>query len=368
MLQTQVNLQPAPAVAGDFASANPKITVDAGAGGLVSGAAGVTVGKFAWVDPLNPTIANNFGSSASGAPYGFVHREQQALITTFLADNSQTVLPGLPVVLHSGGDFWAKNQGVSTTAINDAVYASYADGSIANSLQTAAAFTASIGGVVTGSIGASFTASGSGTNLTISAVTGVVHVGDLLGTTTGIPAGTTIVSITSGSGGAGVVVTSVATTISAAAATTTSKVLDVTAVTSGTVQVTDIISGGAIATGTTITGVLTGVVAGIGTYSLSGGFQSFASAAVTLSSLVMNVTAVASGTIAIGDPVTGTNVTSGSVITGLVAGSLTKYTMSLRSTTVSESMATVAGVVTKWKFMSVAAVGELAKISSWLLG
>lgn len=66
---------------------------------------------------------------------------------------------------------------------------------------------------------AAFTGTGSGTNLTTSAVSGIILVGDTV-TGTGVPAGTTIVSQTSGTtGGAGVYVTSVATTSSGAALT-----------------------------------------------------------------------------------------------------------------------------------------------------
>lgn len=65
--------------------------------------------------------------------------------------------------------------------------------------------------------GATFTGSGSGTNLTASAVTGTIAVGNLL-VGTGVPGGTTIVSQSSGTpGGAGVYVTSNVTTASAAA-------------------------------------------------------------------------------------------------------------------------------------------------------
>ncbi len=77
-------------------------------------------------------------------------------------------------------------------------------------------------GLGTGCKPASFTATGSGTNLTVSAVAyGVITVGDtLIGT--GVPTGTTIVSQTSGTtGGVGVYVTSVATTASAATITRT---------------------------------------------------------------------------------------------------------------------------------------------------
>lgn len=64
-----------------------------------------------------------------------------------------------------------------------------------------------------------FTGTGSGTNLTASSVTGIIKVGDII-TGTGVPAGTTIRSQTSGTtGGAGVYVTSVATTSSGAALT-----------------------------------------------------------------------------------------------------------------------------------------------------
>ena len=63
-------------------------------------------------------------------------------------------------------------------------------------------------------VGATFTGSGSGTNLTVSAVTGNLLVGQVL-VGTGIPGGTTILSQTSGTtGGAGVYVTSGSTTAS----------------------------------------------------------------------------------------------------------------------------------------------------------
>lgn len=64
--------------------------------------------------------------------------------------------------------------------------------------------------------GATFTGTGSGTNLTASAVTGTINIGDVI-SGTGVPAGTTIASQTSGTtGGAGVYVTSGATTSSGA--------------------------------------------------------------------------------------------------------------------------------------------------------
>ena len=72
----------------------------------------------------------------------------------------------------------------------------------------------------TQNVGAAFTGNGSGTNLTASAVTGIIQVGDLVNGS-GVPANTTIASQTSGpTGGAGVYVTNNATTSSGAALTT----------------------------------------------------------------------------------------------------------------------------------------------------
>ena len=298
--QKQVNLTPAPAVAGDFASSNPRATVLAGPGGLVAGALGVTVGKFAWVDDDGVTV-QSFGT-ATKAPQGFVHREQQALIQQYLAESGMNIPQGFPVVLHNEGDFWAKLAGDNAATIGAAIYADYATGEVT-------AVAASTGASATGAIGATFTASGVGTNLTVSAVTGLISVGDTLGTTTGITAGTTILSQTSGTpGGAGVYVTSVATTISAATATSFGNVL--------------------------------------------------------------NVSAVGSGTLAIGDPVSGTGIPSGAVIASQVSGTtggVGVYTLDQRATAYAASTAVtvVAGVLTSWKAQSVAAVGELVKISTW---
>jgi hypothetical protein len=368
--QAQVNVQPAPGVAGDFASSNPRAVALAGPSGLVAGNNGVTVGKFAWVPLATPTIANNYGSSTSGAPTGFVHRAQQGLITAFLGEQSMVVPVGLPVVLHSAGDFWVVNNGTSSANIGDPVYASYADGSIANSVQAGAAFTGSIGGTFTGAIGASFTATGTGTSFVTSAQTGYLSIGDVI-TGTGVPTGTTVIAQTAGTtGAAGTYTTSAVTTASGASCTTTSKVLQITAVSTGTLRTTDVISGGTIVPNTTITGQTLGTVGGIGLYSLSGASQASASGTVTSLSTVLTVSALTSGTLYVGDPISGASVTSGSVITGLLtgAGGLGTYTLNNVSTVAAESMTTTGGVLTKWKIMSAGAVGELVKISSWLLG
>lgn len=297
--QKTVNLTPAPAVAGDFASSNPRATVLAGPGGLVAGLGGVTVGKFAWVAADGVTVLSH-GTQAA-APSGFVHREQQALIQTYLAESGMNIPQGFPVTLHNEGDFWAVNGGAGAFAVGDTVYANYADGTVAQSAATNATATASMG--------ATFTASGSGTNLTVSAVTGVLTVGETL-SGTGIPAGTTIVSQTSGTtGGAGVYVTSQATTISAATGTSFGNVLTVTAVSSGTLEVGESVTGTGIPAGAVVASQISGATGGVGVYTLS-----------------VPATAYAAST----------------------------------------AITSVGGVVaTGWKAQSAAAVGELVKISTW---
>lgn len=121
--QTVVNQQPAPAVAGDFASANPRASVATGPGAFVAGVGGCNVGVFGWAD-----ADGNVTNSGSGAPTGFVHREGQALITAWLAQSGMTIPEGVYMTLMSAGDFWAK----STTAATPGqqVFANEADGSI----------------------------------------------------------------------------------------------------------------------------------------------------------------------------------------------------------------------------------------------
>lgn len=298
MFQKTVNLTPAPACAGDFASANPRTMVLAGPGGLVAGAGGVTVGRFAWLQSDGVTVLSH--GTATSSPAGFVHREQQALITAYLAESGVNVPVGFPVTLHSGGDFWAKVTGSTAATLGAAVYATYADGNITIG-------SAATGASVTGAIGSTSTGSAVSTALTLTSLTGLVSIGDTVAGV-GIPDGTTIVSQTSGTTGlAGVYVTSQATTASTATITTY---------------------------GTTL-----------------------------------NVTAVGSGAVAVGDPISGSGVPSGAVISALGTGTgLTgTYTISLPATAyaASTTVTVVAGVSTIFKAQSAAAVGELCKISTW---
>jgi len=367
--QTRVNSQQAPAVAGDFASSNPRATVIAPEAGFVAGDGGVVVGKFAWVDADGRTV-HSYGS-APAAPDGFVHREENALITTYLGESSNVIPVGFPVILHRSGDFFGLVEGSTAATKGAAVYAGYSDGSInIGSAPAGFSATGSIGATNTAAIGATFTATGSGTALTVTAVTGVISVGDEI-SGTGVPAGTTIVSQTSGTtGGAGVYVTSVATTASSATVTAFGVVLVVSS-TTGLISIGDTVSGGAgFPVGATIVNQISGTTGGAGSYTLSAPATAYvaSAASVTTFGVVLNVTAVASGTIAIGDPVTGSGVPANAVIASQVSGTVGAigvYTISVAATAYAASTALtgVGGVLTGWLASLAAAVGELTAIS-----
>src|SRR3990167_2455557 len=130
---SQVSVQPAPAVEGDFASANPRFSLMAGPGALVAGAAGVPIGRFAWLsdaalDADNaPAVVNSFGA---GSVAGFVGRNQQGLITQYLAASGMLIQAGFEMFLYNGGDFWAKNNGSTAAQIGQKAFAKLSDGSV----------------------------------------------------------------------------------------------------------------------------------------------------------------------------------------------------------------------------------------------
>lgn len=121
--QSTINNDPNPAVAGDFASANPRASVLAGPGAFVAGTGGANVGLFGWADASG--LVTNAGS---GVPTGFIHRDMNALITTWLGSASMNIPAGQPVTLMSAGDFWAQSLTVAT--VGQKVFASNTDGTI----------------------------------------------------------------------------------------------------------------------------------------------------------------------------------------------------------------------------------------------
>lgn len=372
--QNSVNAFPAPAVEGDFASANPRSTVLAGPGGLVCGPAGVTVGRFAWVEADFKTT-NNYGA-APNAPNGFVHREQQGLIPNYLEIAALTVPVGFPITLHRSGDFWVRNAGPAALTTGAAVYAGYADGKAYSSAPSGASATGTLGSTNTAAIGATFTAS-AGSNplqLVVTSVTGKISVGDSLAGT-GITSGTTVVSQVSGTtGGAGTYLLSAANTTSAATVTSYGNVLVVSA-TTGLISIGETVSGGSgFPVAATILSQLSGTAGGAGSYILSAPASQYVASAtgVTTFGNVINVTAVGSGLLAPGQPISGTNIPANAVIATQVSGAIGGigvYTLTVAGTQYvsSETLTTVGGIASGWYAHPTSsgdgAVGSLVKIS-----
>ena len=148
----------------------------------------------------------------------------------------------------------------TSSAINLSAATSFSNA--AQLVEEALALTGPTEASVTGSMGATFTGNASGTNLTVTSASGVIHPGSAasaLISGTGITGGTYIVSQTSGTtGGNGVYVTSASTTASSASVTCLSNVLDVSAIGSGTLRVGQQLTGTNITAGTEITAFGTG--------------------------------------------------------------------------------------------------------------
>jgi hypothetical protein len=310
--QTNVNVQPAVGVEGDFASANPRFVALVGAGGFVAGPSGVTVGRFAWItdqtiDDMNaPATVNSFGVGLVG---GFIHREQQGLNTTYLSEASMTVPQGFPVTVMAGGDFLVKNAGTTQATPGMKAYANFTNGTVS----FAATGTPSQSASVTASVAAS----------TFS-VTGSIN----------------------------------------------DDVLTVTAVGSGTVVPGGTISGTNVATGTQIVAQLSGTAGGVGTYSVSIPEQVVPSTTVSGTYGTMTVTAVGSGALVNGGLLAGSGVVAGTSITafGTGTGGVGTYIVNNNTVVASTTITQNLNVETKWIAMSAGAAGELVKISSHPLG
>ena len=396
--QTQVNIQPAPAVAGDFASANPRASVLAGPGALIAGSdvpagviqAGVLVGRFAWTSPATAQSVNSgevdgavyVNNTGAGAPAGFVHREQQALITVFLAQQSNLVPNGLPVTLHSAGDFWAINASNATSAIGQTIYAINATGETYPGSAAPTDATLTTITVVANTLNASAAAVNAfssayiaGTTLTVNTVTTGGLFPNQLISGTGVAAGTLIVAQLSGTAGAAGtyqvnISQNAGTSLVPIAMTGSGGWLTVTTMTNGALYVGQTWSGGtnAFAAGTTILAGGTGT-GGAGTYPLNIAQTKASTATATGSAAYMDVTAV-TGTINVGD-----TVYTGGAHTGVVLaqysgtpGGVGAYFISDTAAIGDTSGTIYAGTATKWVCMSVAAPGELMKISTWPLG
>lgn len=316
----QVNVQPGVAVAGDFCDTNPRYTVDAGPGGLVAGPAGVTVGRFAWATALAmdsdnaPASVANFGS---GLPTGFVHREQQGLNTTYLAEASMTVPQGFPITLFAAGGFWVVNSGTAQALPGMYAYANFANGLVTFAAGSQAAI-------------------GTGQNGGAASVTG------------------TISSVSVNFSGY-----------------ISGNILTVTGSVNGLIAVGGTLTGGTgTAAGTQIVGQLSGTPGGVGTYALNIGEQTVNngsnSVIFTETYGSLGVTAVGSGVLGVGDLLTGTSVAASTTITALGTGSggTGSYIVNVAQNMGSSTLTAQTNVQTKYIAMSGGNAGELVKISN----
>lgn len=379
---TQVNVVGAPAVLGDFCDGNPRSTVDAGSGAFVAGPNGLTVGTFGWADSTNRLI-NNTGP---GAPTGFVRRNQTALITQFLGDDSLLIPGGYAVEVFNEGGFWVLNSGTNTTAIGMPAYANNATGQAS----FAATGTPPTGGTVTASLAANLVTAATlaANSITAGSIAGTVltvttiAAGTVLGAgvvlsggsaSTGyVDANTTIVSQLTGTlGSTGTYVVNISQNVTSTAISCSGGGMTVTTMGTGAVAVGQTVSGTGIASGTIVTAAGTGTGQNTGTYVLSTAPTAGSAIAVTCSGGLLIVTAVASGVVAVNDTVTGGTIATGTYVTGQYSGTtggIGSYFVNTTTTSSSGTVTVLGATQTKWVAASVNAPGELVKMTTWLNG
>ena len=306
--QTSVYNQPAQGVAGDRASQNPIATFDAGPGGLVADANGITIGYFAWVSP--PTDPDGTPSWAtqvngSGNVAGLVYNWTQALNTVFLSDAGMVIPQGLPVALATQGDFWVVNNGSTEAVVGQKAFATYGTGAI------------------------SFAAAGTATQVSIAAstfsVTGSIQ----------------------------------------------NDILTVTAVGSGTIVRGGTISGTGITGSPQIASQLSGTTGGIGVYLLTVSQQkTIASESISGTYGTMTVGTMTVGTqFSVGQTLTNSGgVTAGTQLTQLLTGTGnagSTFAVNVSQTITTQTIVALSAAETKFYATSSAQVGGLVKISSW---
>lgn len=114
--QTRLNRTLPVGVEGDFASTNPYHSLlNASGGQYKSAAAGVVVGRFAWVNDATGVATNVKDTLTRG---GFVRRNNTATVLTPGQEYSMTIRGGFEVELYDGGDFFARFEDGATAGHN----------------------------------------------------------------------------------------------------------------------------------------------------------------------------------------------------------------------------------------------------------
>ncbi len=211
-------------------------------------------------------------------------------------------------------DGYARNAG----SVNLSAASSFS--SAASIIQTALNAAAPTQATLTGEFGAAITGAISGTTLTVSAVaSGLISVGDEV-TGAGVTAGTLITALGTGTGGTGTYTVSESQTVGSGSLTINSKILNVSAVASGTIAVGQTVdSSGSDAI---ITSLGTGAGA-TGTYITSGANQRVASESMTTKATAVTVTYDStSGGFLITSGITGAPESTAAFATGSLSSSL----------------------------------------------
>lgn len=185
--QTFTNRELPIGVPGDWNGANIRANVPVGPWSLVAPPSGVNVGVIAWADPAAGIASNYYRPNAFS---GFIHRQQQALITGFLAIATANIPSGEMVAAMAQGD-WL---GIFTggCSVGQKVYANPTTGALT--------------GAATGNsltiTGATITLTTAGLMTVAGTPSGTIAIGQIV-VAAGVPPGTYIASLGSGTGGTG---------------------------------------------------------------------------------------------------------------------------------------------------------------------
>lgn len=288
--QTLVNRQPAPGQAGDFYGVNPRAVVlgaNSPSGNSGAGGAGAA-GQL--VAPPGGLIVGNFAwadLTTGLVSQGYDSNGQLG----FLHREEQAI-----IVNYLGIATYVVNGGFPITLFSQGdFWGLFAAGaSPGQNVYADPASGALIAGAstptaasFTGSIGASFTGVVATNVLTVSALTGYLTPGRDLVSGAGVASVLLGAQLTGPAGGAGTYTLTHA-DVASEAMTTVSSVLDVTAVASGTLGAGDVISGAGITTGTQIQSQRDGTPGGTGTYFISVAQGPIAGEAVTSNAILTN--------------------------------------------------------------------------------
>jgi hypothetical protein len=224
----------------------------------------------------------------------------QAAVGAYLRGGDISSLTVAEIQALAGSELTVTVNGTTTTTAGIDFTDSTSLSSMAQFISTALGLLGPVQAVVTGTQGASFTGSLAGTVLTVTAVAyGVVGPGVITGV--GVTANTRITSqLTGTTGGIGTYAVSISQTLSSVAMTVAGNILKVTAITSGTLAVGQAIDGTSIPANTFIASQASGTAGGIGNY-IVGSNAAAASTTLTASIPVVTYDSITGGLVVISD-------------------------------------------------------------------